>query len=59
MTSNDTTVVGELSIIDQKSAILESRGTNCMCDDRQNDEEEKENMIAEIHLTYEEILQLE
>ena len=32
---------------------------NCQCDQRAIDEEEKENMMAEIHLTYEEILQLE
>ena len=32
---------------------------DCQCDIRRRDEEEKENMMAEIHLTYEEILQLE
>jgi len=32
---------------------------NCQCEERLVDEEEKENMMAEIHLTYEEILQLE
>ena len=32
---------------------------NCQCEERYIDEEEKENMMAEIHLTYEEILQLE
>lgn len=33
--------------------------SNCQCEERLLDEEEKENMMAEIHLTYEEILQLE
>ena len=31
----------------------------CQCAIRESDEEEKENVMAEIHLTYEEILQLE
>ena len=50
-----------ISMVDQKS--FEPRSelipANCQCDDRLLDEEEKENMMAEIHLTYEEILQLE
>ena len=33
--------------------------TGCHCAVREGDEEEKENVMAEIHLTYEEILQLE
>ena len=47
--------------MDQKSARFEQRSTteNCQCEERLVDEEEKENMMAEIHLTYEEILQLE
>ena len=47
--------------MDQKSARFEQRSTteNCQCEERLIDEEEKENMMAEIHLTYEEILQLE
>ena len=56
------TTEGEaVSIMDQKSARFEQRSTteNCQCDERLVDEEEKENMMAEIHLTYEEILQLE
>ena len=50
-----------MSIMDQKSARFEQRSTteNCQCEERLIDEEEKENMMAEIHLTYEEILQLE
>ena len=53
-----------ISMIDQRSAVdnrtdLPSAIANCQCDDRVLDEEEKENMMAEIHLTYEEILQLE
>ena len=31
----------------------------CQCDERSADEEEKENMMAEVHITYERILQLE
>lgn len=31
----------------------------CQCDIRRQDEEEKENMMAEVHITYERILQLE
>ena len=57
-----TTEEGEaVSIMDQKSARFEQRSTtdNCQCEERLIDEEEKENMMAEIHLTYEEILQLE
>ena len=57
-----TTEEGEaVSIMDQKSARFEQRSTteNCQCEERLVDEEEKENMMAEIHLTYEEILQLE
>ena len=56
------TTEGEaVSIIDQKSARFEQRSAtdNCQCEERLVDEEEKENMMAEIHLTYEEILQLE
>ena len=56
------TTEGEaVSIMDQKSARFEQRSTteNCQCEERLIDEEEKENMMAEIHLTYEEILQLE
>ena len=56
------TTEGEaVSIMDQKSARFEQRSTteNCQCEERLVDEEEKENMMAEIHLTYEEILQLE
>lgn len=52
-----------LSITDQKSVEIDASALNgivgCMCDDRLADEEEKENMMAEIHLVYEEILQLE
>lgn len=49
---------------DKKSILLSEPRTeilidNCECDARLADEEEKENMMAEIHLTYEEILQLE
>ena len=33
--------------------------TGCQCDERAHDEEEKENMMAEVHITYERILQLE
>ena len=38
------------------SSLLEN---SCQCATRERDEEEKENVMAEIHLTYEEILQLE
>ena len=51
-----------LSLIDHKSLLLEAQSSAvgiCQCEDRIQDEEEKENMMAEIHLTYEEILQLE
>ena len=34
-------------------------GTGCYCDERAQDEEQKENMMAEVHITYEKILQLE
>ena len=33
--------------------------TNCQCDLRYKDEEQKEAVMAEVYLTYEEILQLE
>mmetsp|Transcript_24365 Transcript_24365/g.30237 ORF Transcript_24365/g.30237 Transcript_24365/m.30237 type:complete len:146 (-) Transcript_24365:1054-1491(-) len=52
-----------ISMVDQKSAAFDAQTElplpNCQCDERLLDEEEKENMMAEIHLTYEEILQLE
>ena len=41
---------------DKFSSVLED---GCQCAIREGDEEEKENVMAEIHLTYEEILQLE
>ena len=61
LASNDTSA---LSIVDQKLTTFDARidgstMNGCECDMRLADEEEKENMMAEIHLTYEEILQLE
>ena len=58
--SNPTTE-GGISLIDDQRSVTEADGrpSNCQCDERLLDEEEKENMMAEIHLTYEEILQLE
>lgn len=51
----------EVSTVDQKSSLMDQRSVaaNCQCPERLHDEEQKENMMAEIHLTYEEILQLE
>ena len=44
----------------EKFTVVQSQLANgCQCAARERDEEEKETVMAEIHLTYEEILQLE
>jgi len=46
-----------VTVIDKSSINPATEFTpGCQCDERLADEEEKENMMAEIHLTYEEIL---